>query len=545
MDFTPSQSHRSSSRSRSKTRNTGAGSRSGSSSRRPSIGSQRRSLSSSSINRLVITPATIDFTDKSIPSVHVTLDNSLPLEFFKQELVGLIKALRISKWHKRQLVVANVSVTRITGALTNSIYKIEYNDPLLGVQPPSLLLRVYGKNVDSIIDRESELRILVKLSAKKIGPKLLGIFTNGRFEQFLEGFITMSKNEIRHPVISQMLGRRMKDLHYKIEMDDQDRLLELPVAWIQILKWLHLFESQILPLYDQHQIEETLLMPWSEFRTLVFTYRGWLFEKYDQDRFTDNYKFCHNDTQYGNLLLRDTFDPKDVTQSHTDLPVLVTTSSKKDKDLAVIDFEYSGPNFPAYDIADHFSEWMSDYHNLKKPYAIHEAAYPSKIDQLNLLKSYVEYDFQFPSSNLKTRREVTTANTDAQGLIEFEAKKMYNEIIYWRATVQIFWCIWGLIQNGPPKDAVESLGSKSEEQGVTSTYSITTGMDAMALDECAIEEEEAITNLDDDFDYLKYSKEKAGLILGDMVAFGFVGLADVKPEYHSSVKYLDAQDFDL
>lgn len=547
MDITHSQAHRSRSRSRSRTRNSTANSRSTSSTRRPSLSGSIRSLSSSSLNKLVITPNAVELhNDRSIPSVAATLDNSLPLDFFKQELIGLIKALRISKWHKRQLCVDNMVVTRISGALTNSIYKIEYKDLSLPFSSPSLLLRVYGKNVDELIDRDSELKILVKLSAKKIGPKMLGIFSNGRFEQFLEGFITMGKEEIRDPIISQMIGRRMKDLHYKIDLDDSDRLLEFPVAWIQILKWLNLFEQELLPTYpDEKAIEEVTLVPWKTFRQLVFTYKDWLFGKYDQTEFASNYRFCHNDTQYGNLLLKNTFNAKDVIQESDNL-ALPSSSNRRDKDLAVIDFEYSGANFPAYDIADHFSEWMSDYHDEEKSYYIHHDKYPTQLEQLNLIKLYIEYDFQFPTTNLKTAKSPNVGETESLSLVEYEVKKMYNEIIYWRSSVQIFWLIWGLIQNGPleKKTLVDDLSSRSEEKGVNSTYNITTGLEAVNLADAAVEDE-GILSTDDDFDYLKYTQQKAALVLGDMISFGFVSINDVAPEYHNIIKFLDSQAFDI
>lgn len=551
MDITPSQAHRSRSRSRSRTRNSTANSRSTSASRRPSLSGSIRSLSSSALNKLNFTSNSIELSsDRAIPSISVTLDNSLPLDFFKQELIGLIKALRISKWHKRQLCVVNMLVTRISGALTNSIYKIEYKDPNSPVPCPSLLLRVYGKNVDELIDRDSELKILIKLSAKKIGPKMLGIFNNGRFEQFLEGFITMGKEEIRDPVISQMIGRRMKDLHFKIDLDDADKELEFPVAWIQILKWLNIFESELRHTYtDEKALEEVLLVPWATFRELVFTYKDWLFSKYNQKEFAANYRFCHNDTQYGNLLLKLTFDPKDVIQE-SDTEGLPSSSNRRDKDLAVIDFEYSGANFPAYDIADHFSEWMADYHDEEKSYYIHEDKYPTQFQQLNLIKSYVEYDFQFPSTNLKTEKNPSVNDTDLNVLMEHEIKKVYNEVIYWRSTVQFFWLIWGLIQHGPMSkpNVAESLSSKSEERGVNSTYSITTGVDSLNLNETTITEDEgddAITSTDDDFDYLKYSQQKAALILGDMISFGFVSISDVDPKYHNLIKFLDSQAFPI
>lgn len=547
MDITHSQAHRSRSRSRSRTRNSTANSRSTSSTRRPSLSGSIRSLSSSTLNKLVITPNALELhNERSIPSVVATLDNSLPLDFFKQELIGLIKALRISKWHKRQLCVDNMVVTRISGALTNSIYKIEYKDLSLPFSSPSLLLRVYGKNVDELIDRDSELKILVKLSAKKIGPKMLGIFSNGRFEQFLEGFITMGKEEIRDPIISQMIGRRMKDLHYKIDLDDSDRQLEFPVAWIQILKWLNLFEQELLPTYpNEKAIEEVTLVPWKTFRQLVFTYKDWLFSKYDQSEFASNYRFCHNDTQYGNLLLKDTFNAKDVIQESDNL-ALPSSSNRRDKDLAVIDFEYSGANFPAYDIADHFSEWMSDYHDEERSYYIHQDKYPTQLEQLNLIKLYIEYDFQFPTTNLKTAKSPNVGETESLSLVEYEVKKMYNEIIYWRSSVQIFWLIWGLIQNGPlqRKTLVDELSSRSEEKGVNSTYNITTGLEAVNLEDAAVEDE-GILSTDDDFDYLKYTQQKAALVLGDMISFGFVSINDVAPEYHNIIKFLDSQAFDI
>lgn len=471
----------------------------------------------------------------------------------------MIKSLKISKWHKRELTPANVVVIRISGALTNSIYKIEYRDTSVtsfassnsphsaSSHVPSLLLRVYGKNVESIIDREYELSILVKLSPKKIGPKLLGIFGNGRFEQFLEGFVTMTKDELRNPVISQMIGRRMKDLHYKIELDDLDLCLEFPQAWLQIMKWMNLFERDFLPQYTPEHIQDILMLPWPKFKSLVFTYRDWLFSKYDISKFTENYRFCHNDTQYGNLLLRDTFDPNAIVQDSSNSHLI--TNNRRDRDLAVIDFEYSGANFPAYDIADHFSEWMSDYTDVKNPHVIHDERYPTQLEQLNLLKSYVEYEFVGLSSNLRTSSNPTDTEVDTPQLVEFEVKKLYNEVIFWRATVQFFWCIWGLLQNGPPKkkETDELLTSNQEEKGVSSTFRISLGLDALSLEESAVaaDDDELIACADDEFDYLKYTQQKAALIAGDMISFGLLSITDIPLNHHNLIKFLDTQTFEI
>lgn len=539
MDITPS-NHRS--RSRSRTRNR-------SSSRRPSLTS-KRSLSSSSLKQLTVSSTSFD--DSSVPSVQATLDNTLPIDFFKQDIWKLIRLLKIHKWHKKSIDPLRINVVRISGALTNSIYKLEYTDNQFKV--PSILLRIYGKNVDEIIDRDHELDILIKLLSKKIGPKLWGIFTNGRFEQFLDGFVTLDRHQIRNEVISQMLGRRMKDLHYKVVLDYQDYKDNLPVCWKLINKWLNILESkEILKNYNEHGVkdEELFLTSFTKFKEIVFKYRDWLFSQYNSNGFASNFKFCHNDTQYGNLLLHQSFNETDIIMDSSDKLAsmaeeaenensIKSTSNKKDSSLVVIDFEYGGANFPAFDLANHFCEWMANYHNPEESYFLNQDSFPSKIEQLNLIKAYVEYDFQFPSSNFKVEYEPDLNLISPTDLIQFEIKKLYNECVLWRPTVQIYWCIWGLIQNGPMKKEVDELvGETIEEQGIDSTYTITTGFHNLELKENAIEDE--ITSSDDDFNYLKYAYQKASLAMGDLVKLGLVK----KEELTGEIKYLDCEMFDL
>lgn len=543
------------SRSKSRTRNSTANSRSTSSTRRPTFG-RKRSLSSSSTSKLTITPTTLD-DERLIPTAQATLDNSVPLDFFKQDIIAMVKALRIGKWHKRQLTIANLSVNRISGALTNSIYKLTYIDEQQKFLLPTLLLRVYGKNLDSIIDRERELSVLVKLSQKNIGPKLLGIFSNGRFEQFLDGFSPLDKDNLRDEIISQMLGRRMKDLHYKVELSHED-VNGLPMCWKLIYKWLQIFEDTVLPSYGASGVkeEEVFLMKFDKFKDLIKKYEKWLLSHYDTELLASNYKFCHNDTQYGNLLLHESFDASDIIISHPPSSanllsdeksaVIKSTSNKKDSSLAVIDFEYSGPNFPAFDLANHFCEWMADYHDPEKSYYIYEENYPSRLEQLNLIKSYIEYDFQFPSSNLKHAFDKDVTQVNAADLIQFEIKKLYNECILWRPAVQIYWCLWGLIQNGPLKPTVANNNHNSSEKVIDSTYSITVGVDTLRLEENAIgEEEEEITSSDDDFDYLKYAQQKSGLTIGDLLQFDLVNKDDISEEHVKDIKHLDCDFFDL
>ena len=75
--------------------------------------------------------------------------------------------------------------------------------------------------------------------------------------------------------------------------------------------------------------------------------------------------FCHNDVQAGNILVR--HEPGNA-----------------DERLMLIDFEYCGYNYRAFDIANHFSEWMYDYTNKKYPYFFSmPGKFPSKDTQVS------------------------------------------------------------------------------------------------------------------------------------------------------------------
>lgn len=75
-----------------------------------------------------------------------------------------------------------------------------------------LLFRVYGNGVDQFIDRENELAWLARLSSLNIGPSLLGVFGNGRFEQYLPS-TTLTHDEMCEPEISKRIASCLREIH--------------------------------------------------------------------------------------------------------------------------------------------------------------------------------------------------------------------------------------------------------------------------------------------------------------------------------------------
>lgn len=238
-------------------------------------------------------------------------------------------------------------------------------------------MRIYGPQVEHLIDRESELKILQRLARKRIGPRLLGTFTNGRFEEFLHAK-ALTANELREADTSKQIAKRMRELHEGIDLLKEEREAG-PFVWQNWDKWVQRCE-QVVTWLDQ-QIKESnqksIRSPadkwkmrgfvcgveWPIFRATIEKYRKWLEEQYGGiEKINERLVFAHNDvrhrvkewkdmsanhvtsqTQYGNIL-------RMVPEGES--PLLLPAN--KHKQLVVIDFEYANANLPGLEFANHF-----------------------------------------------------------------------------------------------------------------------------------------------------------------------------------------------
>ncbi len=115
-------------------------------------------------------------------------------------------------------------------------------------RPKQLLLRIYGPQVEHLIDRDDELAILRRLAKKKIGPRLLGTFHNGRFEEFLHAR-TLEAGDLRIPETSKQIAKRMRELHDGIELLDKERAAG-PAIFLNWDKWVDRCEEVISWLFQ-------------------------------------------------------------------------------------------------------------------------------------------------------------------------------------------------------------------------------------------------------------------------------------------------------
>lgn len=255
------------------------------------------------------------------------------------------------------LPVESFEIRRLSAAMTNTVYIISKNEASLYSEPRKVLLRVYGEGIESILNRSDEISWFLKLSKARAGPLLLATFQNGRIEEYIES-VTLTPNMMRRQDVSRGIAKSMANFHtLPIDQDEQEFVL-----WRRLESWRSEAKASLMSLLPKSSAEQLeVLKKIKSFGVLS-----------ESKELAEFYEFlcsfrspvvpCHNDLQHGNILL--------------------TESGK----IVLIDYEYGGMNFAAFDIANHFCEWASDFtENNPTPHLMEfEGKYPKSEETLGL-----------------------------------------------------------------------------------------------------------------------------------------------------------------
>ena len=607
--------------------------------RRSSTTSQRRKGSLKKLHRKQSHASSdTDYFESEIlvPSCNVVLDNSKTLAYtggvsdesdsssdeleqtasytdqnawakFKFEIVRLTHTLRLRGWRKVPMEMSNaITVKRLSGALTNCVYVVSppgemphrrehesssgANDKAIAPRkpPPKLLLRIYGSQVDHLIDREAELAILRRLARKKIGPRLLGTFANGRFEEYFYAQ-PLTAEEFHNPETSKQIAKRMRELHNGIELLDQERD-DGPFVWRNWDKWVQRVEQVVTWLDCQITHLEPDVKPtgreawkrrgficgvsWKRFRQMVEKYRAWLDAQYGGPKpIREQLVFAHNDTQAGNILRM---------MPTGESPLLLPANTHKQ--LIVIDFEYASANVPGLEFANHFTEWCYDYHDPKRPYAFHPNQYPTPEEQDRFIRAYVRHRPQFnvstpntaptetpPASGNRPEQPPSRQSTSSISQFMLDARapsstslpqvneeavqnkredqavaQLIHETRIWRLANTAQWVAWGLVQAEVPGMPDFSPSSKAEPgsdsgEDLASQY---LGERAQEYKDLTGEQQEGCESvngagqgeLDEEFDYLGYAQHRALFFWADAIQLGLVKAEELPEELRAKVK---------
>lgn len=81
------------------------------------------------------------------------------------------------------------------------------------------------------------------------------------------------------------------------------------------------------------------------------------------------------------------------------------------------------------------------------------------------------------------------------------------------------------------------------KQGIESTYRFNAQPDSFSPDNVVIDDQ--ISSEDDDFDYLKFSNQKCGLVIGDLIQHNLINEGNIDETYRDRLKYLDCSLYNI
>ncbi|XP_065793992.1 choline kinase alpha isoform X4 [Muntiacus reevesi] len=274
----------------------------------------------------------------------------------------------------------------------------------VGDEPRKVLLRLYG----AILKMGAEAMVLESvmfaiLAERSLGPKLFGIFPQGRLEQFIPSR-RLDTEELSLPDISAEIAEKMARFHgMKMPFNKEPKWLfgTMEKYLNQVLRIRFTGESKVKQLH--RFLSYNLPLELENLRSLL-------------ESTPSPVVFCHNDCQEGNILLLDGRE-----------------NSEKQK-LMLIDFEYSSYNYRGFDIGNHFCEWMYDYNYEKYPFfRANILKYPTRKQQLHFISNYLAA-FQNEFENL---------SNEEKSVIEEE---MLLEVNRFALASHFFWGLWSIVQ---------------------------------------------------------------------------------------------------
>ncbi|XP_039923029.1 choline kinase alpha isoform X2 [Hirundo rustica] len=314
----------------------------------------------------------------------------------KEFLPGAWRGLREEQLH----------ISPIRGGLSNMLFQCSLPDAIETVadEPRKVLLRLYG----AILQMGAEAMVLESvmfaiLAERALGPKLYGIFPQGRLEEFIPSR-KLSTEELSLPDISAEIAEKMARFHgMKMPFNKEPKWLfgTMEKYLNQVLRIKFTRESQTRKL--NKLLSYNLPQEMKNLRAML-------------EATSSPVVFCHNDCQEGNILL------------------LEGRESSEDQKLMLIDFEYSSYNYRGFDIGNHFCEWMYDYSYEKYPFfKASVLKYPSKKQQLHFLSSYLSA-FQDGFENLSNEEK---SKLEEEVLVEVNRFALASHF---------FWGLWSIIQ---------------------------------------------------------------------------------------------------
>ena len=338
--------------------------------------------------------------------IHATIDECPYLPMMKasdeasiQDIVRQIVAHsndKIDKDAASQAVSAPLSVKTVSGGITNTLYLVESGPAAANhaegpaSSPLQLLVRVFG--AEGMIDRDVENATYAALSRAHIAPGYWGRFANGRVESWCPGMRPLAVSELA--VHSSGIAVALATMHREFTVPESlQEFYQAPNLWTQLHEWLDQALKSKFQTEQDSRRAATLQLDQIE------TELQWL--KDTQISADAQVCFCHNDLLAANILVDDSTGNSETTSA----------SPTDSRPIQLIDFEYGGVNFCAFDIANHFNEYAGGPPDDAHP---NYAWLPSLDCQKKFLTTYLQ---TLHNGKEPTAAQVQTLQTELHGFL--------------------------------------------------------------------------------------------------------------------------------
>eukprot|EP01130_Rhizamoeba_saxonica_P002752 TRINITY_DN12509_c0_g1_i1.p1 TRINITY_DN12509_c0_g1~~TRINITY_DN12509_c0_g1_i1.p1 ORF type:complete len:348 (+),score=80.42 TRINITY_DN12509_c0_g1_i1:79-1122(+) len=286
----------------------------------------------------------------------------------------------LAKYDPSELVI-----TQMSGGISNFLFKAEASD-----EHP-VLVRIYGKNTDQIIDRENELKTIAALAEQNLAKPIYGEWELGDLKGCVYGWtygVQIQTEEMKDRSVMDMIAKYMAK--FNSLNPEGTGLSTSPAAFAAIRKWANCCEGI--------QLDEKCLNAVGVGSDPV----SWILQEADMLEGTFNnlnapIVFCHNDLLAGNILILD-----------------------GQKEVSFIDHEYGHFNYRGFEIGNHWAEMCGDFQD--------QSMYPDEDQQSYFIQRYLYY-----------------FNNDKEASYE-EIANLIKEANAYAVVSLLHWGTWGIFQ---------------------------------------------------------------------------------------------------
>lgn len=315
---------------------------------------------------------------------------------FSAESEGDVKrsAVKVIKHFFPHLQVedaSKLSVNQFKDGITNKLFKVEVSPPRDPLEMReshgeeakiTLLMRVYGKGTELLIDREAEVITMDSMNHSGMAAPLYGRFQNGIVYGYTPGK-PLTPDQLsakdKFPLIAKQLAR------FHATKVPTPRGRESKLLFQTINDWLREVPEHYENPVMNDRFHRQFSMKWcrNELATL----------EREIMKHRPDIVFCHNDLLCGNIVY-----------------------NEENNTVHFIDFEYGSYNYRLFDIGNHFCEMMG--------YDVNSAKYPTEDQQMKWLSVYKE----------------------ASGLYTLSLKQLYEIVNKFALAAHFYWGVWALVQ---------------------------------------------------------------------------------------------------